>query len=146
MVKKEIEIIIRDFADALEKKDAERALSFFIDDATWFNVEGTFKGKEQIKRYITWMFKSSSDMKFKDDGIGIILQGNKAVYQNICEFTYEGKKIIMNIIDIFEFIEGKCITHWTMSDRLSTAKQAVAGPIARMAVSKISTQMQKGLN
>ena len=50
MAEKEIENTIRNFVDALEKKDIDRVLSFFTDDATWFTTQGTFKGKEEIKR------------------------------------------------------------------------------------------------
>ncbi len=85
MAEKEMENTIRNFVDSLEKKDIERALSFFTDDATWFTTQGTFKGKDEIKRYIAWMSKTLTDLKFTDDGIGIIIQGNKAVYQSIFE-------------------------------------------------------------
>ena len=52
MAEKEIESIIRDFVDALEKKDMDIVLSFFTDNATWVTTEGTFKVKEEIKKYL----------------------------------------------------------------------------------------------
>lgn len=48
MAENEIESTIRNFVDALEKKDMDRALLPFTDDATWFTTEGTFKGKDEI--------------------------------------------------------------------------------------------------
>ena len=146
MAEKEIESIIRDFVDALEKKDIDRALSFFTDDATWFTTQGAFKGKEEIKRYIAWMSKSLTGVKFADDGVGIIIQGNKAVYQTIFESIYEGIKIKVNNVCTYEFSGEKIKNHWIITDRLSMAKQAATGPIARKAVNTIIARMEKGLH
>ncbi len=44
--------------------------------------EGTFIGRDEIKRYLAWMSKTLTDVKFTDDGVGIIVQGDKAVYQS----------------------------------------------------------------
>jgi ketosteroid isomerase-like protein len=144
---KEIENTVRDFADSLEKKDVDKALSFFTDDATFFGPEGTFKGKEEIKRYITWISKVITDVKFTDDGVGIIVQGNKAVDQNIFSYTNnEGIKIKVNNVGTYEFNGEKIKNHWIIHDRLSTAKQATEGPIARKVVNSIIARMEKGLH
>ena len=87
MAEKEIESIIRDFVDALEKKDMDIVLSFFTDNATWVTTEGTFKVKEEIKKYLAWDFKSLTEVKVIDNGVRIIIQSNKAAYQNIFDFT-----------------------------------------------------------
>lgn len=146
MAKKEIENTIRNFVDALEKKDIDRALSYFIDDATWFTTQGIFKGKEEIKRYVSWMSKYLTGVKFTDDGVGIIIQGNKAVYQTIFESTYEGIKIKVNNVCTYEFSGENIKNHWIITDRLSMAKQAATGPIARKAVNTIIVRMEKGLH
>ena len=146
MAEKEIENTIRDFVDALEKKDIDRALSYFIDDSTWFTTQGIFKGKEEIKRYVSWMSKSLKGVKFIDDGVGIIIQGNKAVYQTIFDSTYEGIKIKVNNVCTYEFSGEKMKNHWIITDRLSMAKQAATGPIARKAVNTIVARMEKGLH
>ena len=146
MDEKEIERIIRDFVDSLEKKDIDRSLSFFTDDATWFTTQGIFKGKEEIKRYVSWMSKSLTSVKFTDDGVGIIIQGNKAVYQTIFDSTYEGIKIKVNNVCTYEFSGEKIKNHWIITDRLSMAKQAATGPIARKAVNTIVARMEKGLH
>jgi len=146
MDEKEIERIIRDFVDALEKKDIDRALSYFIDDATWFTTQGIFKGREEIKRYVSWMSKNLTGAKFTDGGIGIIIQGNKAVYQTIFESIYEGIKIKVDNVCTYEFSGEKIRNHWIITDRLSMAKQAATGPIARKAVNTIIARMEKGLH
>ena len=146
MAEKEMENTIRSFVETLEKKDVEKTLSFFTDDATWFTTQGIFKGKEEIKRYVSWMSKNLTGAKFTDGGIGIIIQGNKAVYQTIFESTYEGIKIKVNNVCTYEFSGEKIKNHWTISDRLSMAKQAATGPIARKAVNTIVARMEKGLH
>jgi len=143
---KEIENTIRNFVDALEKKDIDRVLLPFNDDATWFTTQGIFKGKEEIKRYVSWMSKSLTGVKFTNDGVGIIIQGNKAVYQTIFESTYEGIKIKVNNVCTYEFSGENIKNHWIITDRLSMAKQAATGPIARKAVNTIIARMEKGLH
>ena len=136
---------VRDYIDAINKKDTEKAISFFTDDATWTANEGTFKGREELKRYINWMFESLPDITFSDDGIGIIVQENIAVYQHTFEATVEGIKIKVPSICVYKFSGEKCKNHWAYNDRLSSAKQAVTGPIARKAVNTLINRMEKGL-
>jgi ketosteroid isomerase-like protein len=145
MEEKEIENTIRNFVDALEKNDMDRALPFFTDDATWFTPEGTFIGRDEIKRYLAWMSNALTDVKFTDDGVGIIIQGDKAIYQSISESTYEGIKIKVGNVCTYEFSGDRIKNHWIITDRLSMVKQAAKGPIARMAVNTIVSRMEKGL-
>jgi len=140
-----IESKVRDYINAFNKKDTEKVLSFFTDDATWIVREGTFKGKKEIKRYITWMLESLPDITLADDGIGIIVQGKIAVYQHTYEATVEGIKIKVSSICVYEFSGGECKNHWSYNDRLSLAKQAVTGPIARKAVNTLINRLEKGL-
>lgn len=145
MAENKKEIAIRDYVDALEKKDVDRALTFFTDNATWTNSEGTFKGKEEIRNYTLWMLEAVKDLTFTDDGIGIVVDGNKAVYQHIFEGLNEGNRIKAKSICTYQFDGDKCNQHFTTTDRLSMAKQAATGPFARMAVNAIVKRIEKGL-
>jgi uncharacterized protein (TIGR02246 family) len=145
MDEREIENIIRDFVDSLEKKDIERALSFFADDATWFTTQGTFKGKDEIKRYLAFIGNALTDLKFTYDGVGILVQGNKAVYQSTYNALYNGIKIKVGNVCTYEFSEDKIKNHWILMDRLSLAQQAATGPIARKVVNSIIARTEKGL-
>ena len=49
---------IRDFIDALCKKDIDGAMTFFTDDATWTNTEGVFKGTDEINKYTRWLINT----------------------------------------------------------------------------------------
>jgi len=145
MAEKEIENIIRNLIDSLEKKDIDKTLSFFTDDAAWFTAQGTFKGREEIRRYVTWMVNTLKDLKFTFDGVGILIQGEKAVAQSTFDALYNGIKIKVGNVCTYEFSEDRIKNHWTIIDRLSLAQQAAKGPIERMAVKNIVAQSEKGL-
>jgi ketosteroid isomerase-like protein len=142
----EKEKAIRDYVAALEKQDIEQALTFFSDDAEWITTSGTFKGKAEIKKYTEWMLKSLPDMKFIDDGIGIIEAGDTAVYQHVFEANYQGKRVKAHSICTYAFSEDKCRAHATIVDRLSMAEQAASGLFAKRIVKTIISKLEKGLN
>jgi len=146
MSEEKIESVIRGWRAALEKADVEKALTFVAEDAVWINNEGTFKGKEEWKRYLTWMARVNRDLKFKDAGIGIMAKGNKAVSQFIMEAkTSDGMKFEVPGICIYEFKNEKIQQHWSVSDRLSAAKQAAKGTFAKRVVSAVVNSCEKGL-
>lgn len=146
MDEREMEKTIRSFVDSLEKKDVERALSYFTDDATWFTTQGIFNGKEQIKKYGEWLANFNTDIKFRDEGVGIIVKDNKAVYQTTYDAKYKGIKISVGNVCTYEFSGDKIKNHWLFMDRLSLAKQVATGPIARKAVNTIIARTEEGLN
>jgi len=147
MSEEKIESVIRGWRAAIEKADVEKALSFVAEDAVWINNEGTFKGKEEWKRYLTWMARVNRDLKFKDAGIGIITKGNKAVSQFTFEAkTSDGMKYEVPGICTYEFKNEKIQQHWSISDRLSAAKQAAKGSVAKRVVSGVVKRMEKGLH
>ncbi len=92
------------------------------------------------------MSKTLTNMKFTDDGVGIIVQEDKAVYQSIYESIYEGIKIKQGIVCTYEFSGDRIRNHWIITDRLSMAKQTAKGPIVKMAVNTIVSRMEKGLH
>jgi hypothetical protein len=146
MAKEEIISIMRNFKDAYNKKDLEESLSFFAENADWVNPDGVFKGKEEIKSYLKWIFEISPDQKLIESGVKIIAEEDRAVYEHILEGSYEGMKYQILALCIYEF-KGDKIQHVrTAYDRLSLAKQVAKGPIAKTAVNSIIKQMEKGLH
>ena len=146
MAKEEIISIMRNFKDAYNKKDLEESLSFFTEDADWFNPNGVFKGKEEIKSYLKWVFETSPDEKLIESGVKIIAEEDRAIYEHILEGSYEGMKYQILALCIYEF-KGDKIQHIrTVYDRLSLAKQLAKGKIAKTAVNSIIKRMEKGLH
>jgi len=147
MSEEKIESVIRGWRAALEKKDVEKALSFVAEDAVWFTVEGTFKGKAEWKRYLTWMARVNAELKFKDAGIGIITKGNKAVSQYTLEAkTLDGVKYEVPGICTYEFKNGKIQQHYTVLDRVLIAKLAAKGIAAKRLMASLVKRMEKGLH
>ena len=146
MSEEKIENAIRDMVDALEKNDVDGVVSFFADDAVWHAPEGEYKGKEEIKRYVTWMIspERGKEIKFEDTGIGIVVKGDKAVYEHIWESTYEGNRIREPAVCVYEFSDGKCVYHRAIFDRISSAQQGTTGIIARV-INAVIGQLEKGL-
>ena len=107
----------------MEKNDTNRALSFFTDDAIWINPKGIFKGKEELKKYINWLFKTISDMKFIDDGVGIIVQGNKGVFQHILQCKIRGSKIKIPTFCTYLFNRQKCKNHSTIKAKSFSSRK-----------------------
>ena len=79
MTEQQIKSIMRDYVKALAARDVEKALSFFAEDATLVTPDGTFKGKGELKRYLTWENQVTPELKVTETGIKIIVQGNTGV-------------------------------------------------------------------
>ncbi len=146
MSEEKIESVMRDYIAALVKRDVEKALSFFAEDATLVTPEGTFKGKEELKRYLTWSAQSVPDLTVTDAGIGIMVQENRAVYEHVLAGTIEGVKCEWLGMCVYEFSDEKIQHLRTVHDRLSTAKQVTKGWLAKRIVSSIIKRAEKGLH
>jgi len=143
---KRIEGMMRDFVKAVEGKDVEKALSFLADDADYITPEGTFKGKGELRRYLTWVIQSSPDQKILDAGIGIMVKGGKGVYEHNVVATYKGTKYEVPTICVYEF-NGDKIQHLrTVSDRLTIVKQVAKGWLEKTIVNSFLSRMEKGLH
>ena len=145
MSKEELISMMRKFKDAFNKKDLEKTLSFFAEDADWVNPNSEFKGKEEIKNYFKWAFEINPDQKIIESGVKIIAEEDKAVYEHILEGSVEGMKYQILALCIYESKGDKFQHIRTIYDRLSMAKQLAKGPVAKTAVNSILNRMEKGL-
>jgi len=138
-----IEGIMRDFVKAIEEKNVEKALSFLTDDADYVTSQGTFKGKEELRRYLTWGL--STYVKITETGVGIMVKGNKAVFEHAVEGMYEGMKYEALTICVYEFSDEKIQHIRTVVDRLFIAKQVAKGWFAKRIMNYIIARAEKGL-
>jgi len=146
MPEEKIENIMRDCLRALEKGDVEKGLSFWAEDGVWVTPAGTFKGKEEVKRYLTWMAQSMRDVKIVETGIGIMVQGNNAFVEHVIAGTMGGVKGEVLAMCAWEFSDGKIHRMRTVMDRLSLAKQVARGWLAKRLVNSIVKQAERGLH
>jgi len=152
MSEKEIESVLRDFREAFVKRDVEKMLSLFAEDAVLVTPAGTFKGKHEVKRYWTWETRISPTETSRLSGIGIMVKENRAVSESVSEGEFEGKRFEAPGITVYEFSDDK-IQHMRLYyDKLSIVKQVtmqytgVTGWFAKRLVNYIVGQAEKGLH
>ena len=151
MSEEKVESIVRGFGEAFVKRDVEKMLSFFAEDAVWVSPAGMFRGKEEIKRILTWDTQAMPTVKSTRSGIGLIVKENKAVAEDIDEGWFEGKKFEMLAISVFEFSNEKIQHIRLFYDRLSIIKQVtmqykgVTGWFAKRLINYIVGSAEKGL-
>ena len=151
MSEKKKESIVRDFLEAYDERNVEKMLTFFAEDAVWVSPVGTFKGKEGLRRVLTWDTQIMPTSKSSYSGIGIMVKGNKAVSEGISEGDYEGKKFEEPGITVFEFSDDKIRHIRFFYDKLSIIKQVtmqytgVIGGFAKRIVNYIVKSGEKGL-
>ena len=152
MSEKEIESMVRDFREAFVKRDVERMLSFFAEDAVLVTPAGIFKGKHEVKRYWTWETGVSPTETSRVSGIGIMVKENRAVSESVSEGDFEGKKYEAPGTTVYEFNDDK-IQHMRLYyDKLSIVKQVtmqytgITGWFAKRLVNYIVGQAEKGLH
>lgn len=135
--------IMRDLIQSLETNDVEKTLSFFADDGVWINPNGTFKGKEELRRYMTSSAKIMQDVKITETVNKIIVQGDRAFYEHDIAATIEGKRAEGLAMCAYEFTNDKIREVRTVYDRLLIVKQAAKGWLAKTLVNSIVKQAEK---
>lgn len=146
MSEKKIESIIRDMFDAFAKGDVEKTLSYFTEDAIWVAPEGTFKGREELKRFLTWSVQTVPEKKQRDMGIGIMVKGNKAVWEYVFEgVTSDGRKLEIPGVCVYEFSGEKIQQHRAFYDRLTAAKRAARGWLGKRIINAAVNRYERGL-
>ena len=145
MADEKIASIMREFVKTLGKEDIEKTLSYFTEDGVWINPNGTFKGKEELRRYLTVMSESMQDVTVTECGNGIIVQGNKAFFEHVIAGTMKGERAEVLAMCAYEFSGDKIKESRTTYDRLSMAQQAATG-LGKWMVNLIVKQAEKGLH
>jgi len=143
MSNEEIANIMRDFAQTMAKGDVEKTLSFFTEDAVWVCPNGTFKGKDELRRYFSAGAESMQDMTVAETGNGIIVEGNKAFFEHVIAATVQGRRAEVLAMCAYEFSDGKIKEVRSAFDRLSLAQQTVKGWLPKMLVNFIVKQAEK---
>ncbi|MFH0748558.1 MAG: nuclear transport factor 2 family protein [Candidatus Bathyarchaeota archaeon] len=145
MSEDEIKGIIHSVLEAVNKRDFEKAAYFDADDKIMITPEGTFKGKEEIRRYYKWSSRQFKELKFTEKEL--IVQGNKAAMEFVVECTTpDGKRGQVSGLGMFEFRDGKMQRSHMSYDRISVAKQLAKGGLKTGIVNSMIGQMEKGLH
>lgn len=145
MSEEQIKSAIRGFIKSTMAGDLKQALSFLAEDAVWAGPNMILRGAQEIKNYLERLNKVAKDYKVTENGIGIIVQGNTGVIEHNLAGTTDGMKWEVPAMCIYEFKGEKIQNIRTFFDRLSQAKQAARGLIARWMVRTIANATEKRL-
>ena len=144
MPEEKIPFIMREFVKTMSDGDIEKTLAYFTEDAVWVCPMGTFRGKNELRRYTTAMYDQLKDMEVKECGNGIFAQGNKAFFEHVIAGTMRGKRAEVLAICAYEFEGDKIKNVRTTYDRISMAQQVTSG-LPKMMVNMIANQTERGL-
>ena len=143
MTNEEIASVMRDFVQTMAKGDVEKTLSFFTEDGVFVTPNGTFKGKNELRRHLSAEAESMQDMAVTETGNGIIVEGNKAFFEHIIAATVQGRRAEVLAMCAYELSDGKIKEVRSAFDRLSLAQQAAKGWLPKMLVNFIVRQAEK---
>ena len=102
----ESKTVIRSFYKALSNKDVSEALSFFTDDAVLVWGPFTFRGREEIRRWMVELGELASSLQFGEKSLAA--QGNVITNEFFMGLlTNDGEKGLIPGTGIFEFKGGK---------------------------------------
>ena len=135
--------VMRSMHEALNKRDVEKAVSFFADDVIDVNPDGTFKGKAEVKRHLEWSLNQASEFKLIETGI--YAEGNVVTHEYVIEETLKEGKMSLPAVAVAEIKNGKVQRIRSYHDRLAVAKQLARGVVATRVVNSIISRMEKGL-
>mgnify|MGYP001087852559 CR=1 FL=1 len=144
MSEEEIKSLITSFREAVSSSDVEKVLSLFADDATFIRPEGTFKGKEEIKRSFIWLLGHYS--KFTLTEIDLIVTVDKAALEFLAEnTTTDGMKQHSLGMLAFHFRKGKIWQVHDYYDRLLVAQQLAKEWLDKRILGYVVSRMEEGL-
>ncbi len=88
LIEGKLEDRVRGIVDSFNRQDMKTMLAFFTDDAVMVRPEGTFHGKDEIKRFYEWNFASylKNTLVEKD----LIVEGEKVVLEFVSEAIASG--------------------------------------------------------
>lgn len=145
MSEEEMKSAVRGLNEAIQRKELEKVLSFYAEDATLDTPEDTFKGREGIRRYWAWQIQAASDIAGTETAM--MVQGNQLAALHVYDVTrIDGIRWRAPVACLYEFTGAKFQHHTLSYDRLSIAKQAAKGWLANRLVNSIVGQMEKGLH
>ena len=143
---------VEGYVEAFARRDVDRALEFFSDDAEMIEPPGTFQGKEGVRQLLEWDVRLSPVAKSRPLGIRLLIKDNVAVREEVLEQTYEGRPYEYPLVQVFEIDDdGKIRRLRVYCDRLGMEQQVamryprIMGWVFRKLINFLVAQAEKGL-
>lgn len=138
--------VMRDFVKCFEDQDVDKALSLCTDDVCWHTPFGTFRGKEEVRKFLEWNGHNTKNIKFKETGSKIIVQGDQATFEHEISGVMQGEKVAFAAMCSYQFSGDQVKEMSTVYDRLSIAEQASSSWLPKKIVNTLVNQLHKGLD
>jgi ketosteroid isomerase-like protein len=117
---------IESYISSFEEKNVEKILSYFTDDASWIAPQYKIRGKNEIEEHVLWLFENIEDLNFINDGIGIMVNEDKAVCQKIFEAKIGEVKVKIPTMFIFRLRNNKFSNQWITNNWFEFTKNSSA--------------------
>ena len=105
------EQVVRDFCNAVSRRDAKELAGFFTDSAVYHNMPiDPVIGREAIEATLNQFITPATEAEFEVTALAVA--GNKVLTERIDRFVMSGKKIEIPVMGTFEVDAGGKITAW----------------------------------
>lgn len=134
--------IAKEFHEAVNNRDLEKAMGFFSDDASWIVMPGgTCYTKEEIRKYLARIIKQYDKFVLKDIHPPVV-SGNMLTHEHTIEVKLSnGAEGFIPAVVVMELSNGKISQVRHYIDKLEAAKQLARGPLAKRAVAAVAEQV-----
>ena len=131
--------------DAIESKNYEEILSYFADDCEIELLGLEIKGKENVKKWLNWMFSHIKEIRFEP--VLIMIQGNSFFEELVVKAElHNGASVTSKQSEVLIYEELKVKSLRLYFDRLDFADSFNKGFLNRYIIKKIIKRSLKGLN
>lgn len=105
------EDVVREFCNAIPRRDVEELVGFFSDDAVYHNIPiAPVSGRDAIAATLHQFLDPATDAEF--ELLGLALSGQTVMTERVDRFTVNGKKIELPVMGAFEVDAGGKIAAW----------------------------------
>jgi ketosteroid isomerase-like protein len=146
MTEEKLKNTVREFLAAYAKRDLEKALSFMTEDAVWKTPANTYRGKDAVRRYLTWEFETVTSLTVTETGAGLMVQGNQALIEHTLAGTIRGESCEWLAMCAYELRDAKIQALRTVYDRLTLVQQSSTGWLESKIVDLVARQTESGMN
>ncbi len=141
-----IEGLVRQAMDVINTNDVDKILDLFAEDGLWRTPSGLFKGKAELRKFVTWITETMKDNNLAETGAGVMIKGRNAMVEHIQTGFIEGDPIRFLSMCAYEFDDNDKIRQLTtIYDRLAMAEQAADRWLEKTVVHSVVNKVQEGL-
>ena len=139
--------ILSDLHAALNSRDLDRALSLFMDDASWIVMPGgTCYSKDDIRKYLEKAYRTYEKFNLKEIHPPVV-SGEMATHEFMFEVRMKGRpEATVPSVVVAEFRNGRISQLRSYIDKLEAAKQLAKGTLEKRTVATVAKRVEAAVN